>query len=187
MLNLNHIANVLRGHVAGKFVMAPGPGHRPKDRSMKVWINEEGRVAVCSFAGDDNRECRRYVYEKLGIPLQTSKVHTVVAAQPLRRPKYAGYIWLSLEQCWVVYAVFEGGKAEKLISMPFEFGEGLAADLAARVEESMEGYIAVREEGIAARNSEWALAHRDMVPIDLTNENYEAKYGEENISAARPA
>jgi hypothetical protein len=72
-LSLPHIAKVLGGEITGppgrRQVIAPGPGHRPKDRSMAVMINRDGtNVIVTSHAGDDPLVCKDYVREKLGLP-----------------------------------------------------------------------------------------------------------------------
>jgi hypothetical protein len=40
--------------------MVPGPGHSPKDRSLKVW-DFDGEIYVYSFAGDDWRDCRAHL------------------------------------------------------------------------------------------------------------------------------
>ena len=70
MLNMTpqELARILSGDVSGHGVLAPGPGHSPKDRSMSVTItrnNPEGFV-VYSFAGDDPIKCRDFVKEKAG-------------------------------------------------------------------------------------------------------------------------
>ena len=49
-------------------VVAPGPGHSRRDRSLSVAINAgpDGFI-VYSFSGDDWQTCRDYVREKLGL------------------------------------------------------------------------------------------------------------------------
>jgi Protein of unknown function (DUF3631) len=69
-LDLRSLARALGGEVNGDQVLAPGPGHSPKDRSLSVKIDPtapEGFV-VNSFAGDDPIACRDYVRRKLGLP-----------------------------------------------------------------------------------------------------------------------
>jgi len=60
-------AKLLGGVVAGKDrVLAPGPGHSPKDRSLSVLFSPDG-YAVHSFAGDDWKLCRDHVAAALGL------------------------------------------------------------------------------------------------------------------------
>jgi hypothetical protein len=63
------IAAALGGEARGDTVLAPGPGHRPIDRSLSVRIDEQapGGFLVHSFANDDTIVCKDYVREKLGI------------------------------------------------------------------------------------------------------------------------
>jgi hypothetical protein len=70
MISLNQIARVLGGNVTGGQVIAPGPGHRPHDRSMAVKIGEGGNLIVHSYAGDDAMTCKAYVEQRLGIVWQ---------------------------------------------------------------------------------------------------------------------
>ena len=70
MIDLRSIARALGGEVSGQQVLAPGPGHTPRDRSLAVSLSHtapDGFVAF-SHAGDDWRECRDYVRERLGLP-----------------------------------------------------------------------------------------------------------------------
>ena len=69
LLDLRAIARALGGEVVGRQVVAPGPGHRPRDRSLSVTISAaapEGFLAF-SHAGDDFAECRDHVKARLGI------------------------------------------------------------------------------------------------------------------------
>ncbi|KQQ38334.1 hypothetical protein ASG19_04580 [Rhizobium sp. Leaf306] len=66
-MNVALAAKLLGGDVSGKDrVLAPGPGHSPKDRSLSVVISTDG-YAVHSFAGDDWKLCRDYVAAALGL------------------------------------------------------------------------------------------------------------------------
>jgi putative DNA primase/helicase len=69
-ITLQTIARALGGEVAGRQVLAPGPGHSPRDRSLAVRISNDAPDGfICfSHAGDDWRECRDYVREKLRLP-----------------------------------------------------------------------------------------------------------------------
>jgi len=67
--DLRAIAKMLGGDVVGRQVLAPGPGHSQKDRSLSVAISAtapEGFLAF-SHAGDDFAECRDHVKARLGI------------------------------------------------------------------------------------------------------------------------
>jgi hypothetical protein len=67
--SLRRIAQALGGEVSGRQVICPGPGHRSRaDRSLAIRLTENGGFIVHSFAGDDWRECRDYVRQRLGLP-----------------------------------------------------------------------------------------------------------------------
>jgi hypothetical protein len=65
------IAAALGGQVCGRdTVLAPGPGHSARDRSLAVRLDPtapDGFV-VYSHAGDDWRVCRDHVRARLGLP-----------------------------------------------------------------------------------------------------------------------
>jgi hypothetical protein len=69
MTDLRALANVLGGEIAGAQVLAPGPGHGPRDRSLSVKLSATAPdgFLVFSHAGDDWRECRDYVRAALGL------------------------------------------------------------------------------------------------------------------------
>jgi hypothetical protein len=70
-VSLLEIARVLRGKVNGQQVLAPGPGHSPRDQSLSVRLSvgsPDGFI-VYSHAGDDWRVCRDHVAGALGLPL----------------------------------------------------------------------------------------------------------------------
>lgn len=85
MMSLNHIAKVLGGVVTSGQVMAPGPGHRPHDRSMAVKIGESGNLIVHSHAGDDAMACKAYVEQKLGIVWEPGRSEGDGAARAIDR------------------------------------------------------------------------------------------------------
>lgn len=68
MLDLQHMANALGGHIINGAVRCPGPGHSKFDDSLVVTPsdNRDGFV-VYSHAGDDFIECKDHVREKLGL------------------------------------------------------------------------------------------------------------------------
>ena len=68
-LSLEQIARALDGEVRGNQVLAPGPGHSAKDRSLSIKLEESapGGFLVYSFSGDDPILCKEYVRGKLGL------------------------------------------------------------------------------------------------------------------------
>jgi hypothetical protein len=69
-ISLRQLAHALGGDVSGNQVVAPAPGHSRRDRSLAVKPSATARdgFIVCAFApGDDWRECRDHVAERLGI------------------------------------------------------------------------------------------------------------------------
>lgn len=69
MTNLMSIARAMGGEVAGDHVMAPGPGHSARDRSLGIWIDPSAPdlLRVHSHAGDDRRACLDYVKARRGL------------------------------------------------------------------------------------------------------------------------
>jgi putative DNA primase/helicase len=70
VLTLQELARALRGEIVGGEVLAPGPGHSAKDRSLsaKPTPDAPDGFVVHSFAGDDWRACRELVSAALGLP-----------------------------------------------------------------------------------------------------------------------
>lgn len=63
------IARVLGGEASGNNILAPGPGHSRKDRSLSITVTPgapDGFV-VDSFAGDPWTACKDHVRERLGL------------------------------------------------------------------------------------------------------------------------
>ncbi len=69
MIDLRTLAKALGGEVASGQVLAPGPNHSPRDRSMTVKLSSTSPDGfICfSHAGDDFRTCRDYVRGRLGL------------------------------------------------------------------------------------------------------------------------
>jgi putative DNA primase/helicase len=85
-VSLQSIARALNGTVNGDQVLAPGPNHSPRDRSLSVWIDpgSPDGFRVHSFAGDDWRVCRDHVRERLGLAPWHLRTR-----DRARRPKHA--------------------------------------------------------------------------------------------------
>src|SRR5262245_410359 len=74
MRNLKELANALGGEVSGGQVLAPGPGHSKRDRSLSVKPKGNGDILAYSHAGDSN--VLQYARDKLGI-VKESRSETV--------------------------------------------------------------------------------------------------------------
>jgi hypothetical protein len=70
-MDIRAVARALEGDVSSRdAVLAPGPGHSRKDRSLAVKIvpSAPQGLLVYSHAGDDWKICRDYVRARLGLP-----------------------------------------------------------------------------------------------------------------------
>lgn len=88
---LPEIATALRGKICGGRVLAPGPGHSLKDRSLAVRLSDaapDGFV-VHSYCGDDWRTCRDHVAEALGLPADRWRTSTPPDPAEIERRKDA--------------------------------------------------------------------------------------------------
>lgn len=63
---LQQIARALGGEISSGQVLAPGPGHSVRDRSLGVKVGDTGKLIVKSFCGDDPMACLSYVEGRLG-------------------------------------------------------------------------------------------------------------------------
>jgi putative DNA primase/helicase len=71
MIDARAMANALGGDVAGRdTVLAPGPGHSRKDRSLAIKLDASAPdgFLIYSHAGDDWKICRDHVRSHLGLP-----------------------------------------------------------------------------------------------------------------------
>jgi putative DNA primase/helicase len=69
VVNLRDVARALGGELSGRQVLAPGPGHSPRDRSLAVRLSRSAPdgLLVFSHCGDDWRLCREHVGARLGL------------------------------------------------------------------------------------------------------------------------
>jgi hypothetical protein len=72
---IKQIAHIMGGEAYGDHALVPGPGHRPRDRSLSIKLepNAPDGFLVHSFAGDDWVRCKDYVRAKLGILTRSGK------------------------------------------------------------------------------------------------------------------
>jgi len=88
MGDVRQVAAALGGEVAGRdAVLAPGPGHSASDRSLSVRLDPKAPdgFLVTSFCGDDWRECRDHVRERLGLARAEGRTVVVTPSRPTRR------------------------------------------------------------------------------------------------------
>jgi putative DNA primase/helicase len=88
--DLRALALALGGEISGRQVLAPGPGHRPQDRSLSIRIEPgapDGFI-VYSFAGDDPLACKDYVRERLGLPEWEPGDEQDRRVDPLQRARF---------------------------------------------------------------------------------------------------
>ena len=66
--DLRSLARALGGEVCGTQVLAPGPGHSAKDRSLSVRLSTDAPDGFLAFShsGDDFATCRDFVRKRLG-------------------------------------------------------------------------------------------------------------------------
>jgi len=103
--SLQQMAAALGGEVRGREVLAPGPGHSHKDRSLAIRLDPRAPdgFVVHSFSGDDPLASKDYVRDKLGIrwePKQRGsssasivRMQDRVSGQSVERPQVAEYIY----------------------------------------------------------------------------------------------
>lgn len=87
--DLSAVARALGGDVVGHQVLAPGPRHSAKDRSLSITpsaIAPQGFI-VHSHAGDDFTDCRDYVKAKLGIAADGWRDDFRSVKRPIVEPK----------------------------------------------------------------------------------------------------
>ncbi len=82
------IAKALGGEVTGQSVLAPGPNHSVKDRSLSVTLSSiapDGFI-VYSHSGDDWRQCREHVRARLGLFAFKPERHGHITRRDAREP-----------------------------------------------------------------------------------------------------
>ena len=86
--HLRSLARQLGGEVSGGQILAPGPGHGPRDRSLSVRLSAtapDGFI-VFSHAGDDFATCRDHVRKRLGLPADNWKRRPQASREKRERP-----------------------------------------------------------------------------------------------------
>lgn len=100
MITLRQLAHALGGDISGGQVVAPGPGHGKRDRSLAVRPSDRapnGFVVHAFAPSDDWRECRDYVAARLGLetnrPAQVAPVSDRAPPSAGRRIELAQALW----------------------------------------------------------------------------------------------
>lgn len=100
-MDLRTIAQALGGEVASGQVLAPAPGHSPRDRSLSIKISPTAPsgVVVHLFAGGDVLAAKDHVLAVLGLRRgrQSSTVQPTAAKPPTARPDDAARTRRALE------------------------------------------------------------------------------------------
>jgi putative DNA primase/helicase len=86
-MNLLTVARALGGEIQGGQVLAPGPGHSRRDRSLSIRLDARapGGLLVHSFAGDNPLAAKDYVRERLGIRRQSGATLVSMSQPPSER------------------------------------------------------------------------------------------------------
>jgi putative DNA primase/helicase len=87
--DLRAIASALGGVVCGGQVLAPGPNHGRRDRSLSVRLSPSSPLGflVHSYAGDPFDVCQRYVADRLGLDPNGWKATDRGRSRPQPRPQ----------------------------------------------------------------------------------------------------
>jgi putative DNA primase/helicase len=141
--DLRGLARALNGEVGGGQVLAPGPGHGPRDRSMSVKLSAtspDGLIAH-SFCGDSWQDCRDFVRQRLGLPdndwktrgredRPTSKPSQQPRPQALAKPDANAERTSAALALWHASAPPRGTLAERyLASRGLELGDDVALEV----------------------------------------------------------
>jgi hypothetical protein len=121
------LARRLGGEAVGGQVLAPGPGHRPSDRSLSVKFDGD-RLIVHSFANDDWRACMDHVRRRLGEQApepRNSPSRPVAKDEPeYRHRQHERAAWL-----WAQSRPLEGSTAERYLRQARGYAGPLPATL----------------------------------------------------------
>ena len=71
--------------MAGRRWSGPGPGHSRRDTSLSVWVTDDGRPVLHSFAGDSFGDCARHLGIEAAAPIHLDNV----TQDKLRRERQA--------------------------------------------------------------------------------------------------
>jgi AAA domain len=177
MMDLQSIERALGGEISGGQVLARGPGHSRKDRSLSIRLdaNAPDGFLVRSFCGDDPIACRDYVRQRLGMaPFKPNGSHKTVATYEFRDPT-TGDVRYRKEriECADATKSFFFKPAGRNGSDPLLYGAECLADVTSEqpvfIVEGEKKVDRLRELGAAAvsgdsgSSSIWLPAHADLL------------------------
>jgi len=86
-ISLQQLAAALGGEISGNQILAPGPNHGPKDRSLSIRLSDSAPdgFVVHSFAGDDPLACKDHVRQVGGLARWEPQKSGSSASTPLSR------------------------------------------------------------------------------------------------------
>lgn len=127
---LKQCAHLLGGDMCGNGVVAPGPGHSPRDRSLMVTPNENAPDGFLthSFAGDDWRDCRDHVKDLLGITSDGFKPKARHPVKPIKAVDDSQRIAAALA-VWHETQPIDGTPAETYLNKRHCLVDGMPADI----------------------------------------------------------
>jgi hypothetical protein len=84
---LRELARLLGGEAFGNNILAPGPGHSRRDRSLSITLDPSRPygIRVNTFSQDDKAACWRHVCDKLGLTVSSSSENRAPAGGASRR------------------------------------------------------------------------------------------------------
>ena len=137
--SLREIAHALGGNVSNGQVIAPGPGHSRRDRSLIVKLSATSSLGFVlhSHAGDPFDVCQRYVAEKLGLDphgwknasLRAREAHAPTAKRPGQDDERSAKIAAAVA-LWHTSADPRGTLVAKYLhSRGLELGPDIAGDV----------------------------------------------------------
>jgi putative DNA primase/helicase len=109
VLDLRTMARALGGEVVGRQVLAPGPGHSPRDRSLSVTLSPSSPdgIIVFSHAGDPWQACKDHVKTLLGV--SHAKRPSRVCRQPVGKSAHLAPV--SSDRSTRALALWNGARA----------------------------------------------------------------------------
>jgi putative DNA primase/helicase len=105
-LDLRSVARALGGElVSGNRILAPGPNHSSKDRSLLITVDSAAPdgFRVHSFANDDWRACRDHVRARLGLPQWQGLRRRLARLKTIERTKNRESDW-NAERARVIWS-----------------------------------------------------------------------------------
>lgn len=86
--DLRVVRAALGGEISGAQLLAAGPGHSPRDRSLSIRLSpyDPDGFIVYSHSGDDWKTCKAYVLKRLGLPIDRPQPRQEHKPKPRPQP-----------------------------------------------------------------------------------------------------